>query len=334
MTRDDDNLAGMVGRHPVMREVYRLVRRAAATRLPVVIEGETGTGKELVARALHELGPTPGGPFADINCATIQESLAEGELFGWERGAFTGAVRSAAGLLAHAHGGTLFLDEVCSLSLAVQAKLLRAIERGESRRVGGARQQVAAFRLVAAASQPVASLVASGRMREDFVYRILGITIALPPLRSRLTDIEALVEYFLRTSNGNGHPAKVLDAAAVALLRRQKWPGNVRELRMVVERSAVLAEARTITLADLMDTLPQRGACLPSREDLVAAVDASGGHMGRAARSLGIGRTKFYRLLRLHGLSGPRVVPANNRVVPGNNGAQDAHPQSPIVSMT
>src|SRR5574341_1187822 len=230
----------MVGRHASMLAVYRQVRCAAQSELPALIVGETGTGKELVARALHELGPTPYGRFVDVNCAALPEGLAEAELFGAERGAFTGAVRRVIGFLEAANGGTLFLDEACSLSPGIQAKLLRAIEHKMFYPIGGRTPRRSRFRLIAAVGAPVAELIAGGSLRSDFAYRLAGFTITLPPLRARRSDIPLLAEHFLQGAGHDGHPPAQLASDALALLRRQSWPGNVRELKMLMERLAAI----------------------------------------------------------------------------------------------
>ncbi len=294
----DESLPGMIGQHPAMLEVYRLVHRAAEAALPVVILGETGTGKELVAHALHGLAGSSERPFVDVNCAAIPDSLAEAELFGWERGAFTGAHYRTSGLLEAAHGGTLFLDEACSLPLSVQAKLLRALEQGDFRHVGGRRTLSAAFRIVVAVSEPLTTLVAARRMREDFAYRIAGITISLPPLRARGHDVRLLAEHFLGTSKYNRHPPKTLDPGALDVLARHRWPGNVRELEMVLEQLSVCVDRPMITAADLLHGIPALQVRLDGREALEAALAAHGWRVEQAARALGVGRTTLYDRMR------------------------------------
>jgi two-component system nitrogen regulation response regulator GlnG len=226
----------MIGEHPSMRDVYSLARRAAPTDLTVVIEGETGTGKELVARAVHELSAHRDGPFVDLNCAAIPENLVESELFGWERGAFTGANRSVRGLLEEANGGTLFLDEACSLPKAAQTKLLRAIERREHRRVGGRATVQSCFRLVLALQRPLLELIRTEAYLPAFAHRIDGVAVYLPTLASRGKDIRRLAEAFLVQVSSDNRRALSWSVEALEQLERQPWPGNVRELRALVAR--------------------------------------------------------------------------------------------------
>ncbi len=284
-----------------MVDVYRLVRRAASAGLPVLIVGETGTGKELVARALHSLGVNPDGPFVDINCAAIPETLAEAELFGWERGAFTGAIQRTIGVLEEANGGTLLLDEACSLPLAVQAKLLRAIELREYRRVGSRKRKATDFRLVATVMEPFEKLVASGRMRADFAYRISGLTINLPPLRERGADISLLADFFLERANKNGPHSKTLSESARALLASYRWPGNIRELKTLMERLNLLSDAETLTVANVRPHLfwEQRD---PTGAELEEILQSHDWKVAKVARKLGMGRTKLYGLIERYGL--------------------------------
>lgn len=305
MSDDRDNLPGMIGRHPAIREIYALVRRAADSDLPALIVGETGTGKELVARALHDLGAAARAPFVDVNCAAVPETLAEGEFFGWDRGAFTGAHREQAGLLEAADGGTLFLDEACSLSLALQAKLLRVLEHKDFRRVGGRRRVTSQFRLVAAISEPLQALLIGGRWRADFAYRVAGIVITLPPLRYRGADIRLLTDHFLHAACQNGHPPKTLGASAVHALSRHPWPGNVRELKTVAEQLTALVDRPVIDGADLTPLLTAGRPPEDERDGLAEALAVHGWCVQAAARALGMGRTKLYTLMRRHGLRRP-----------------------------
>lgn len=300
---DATPLPGMIGRHPAMLEVYRLTRLAARGDLPVLIVGETGTGKELVARALHQLSAAAGGPFMDINCAALPESLAEAELFGSEQGAFTGATRATAGFLEAADRGTLFLDEACSLSLSIQAKLLRAIELGEFRRVGGRARRCSRFRLVTAIARPVDELVSSGTWRSDFTHRVSAFTIAIPPLRDRKRDIAELAAQFLAVRR-NGHAPKNLAPNAMELLTRHDWPGNVRQLRMLMEKLQMAVEEPTVGAQALVDSLP--AASRERSHDalrLFRVLVDSGWHTRKAAQTLGISRATLYRRIKQHGLA-------------------------------
>ena len=227
-------LPGMIGDSRAMQPVYRLARSVAPHRAPVLITGATGTGKELVAQAIHALSPRASRPMVTINCAAIPETLLESELFGCARGAFTGAVQSRLGRIHAAHGGTLFLDEVGELPLPLQAKLLRFLESGEVQRLGSPDVFQVDVRVVAASNANLARLAAAGAFRPDLYYRLAVFPIPLPPLADRTDDILPLARHFLP-------PGVSLSAAAEARLQRHHWPGNVRELRHAVERAAILA---------------------------------------------------------------------------------------------
>jgi two-component system NtrC family response regulator len=286
---EDVPLPGMIGEHPLMKEVYRLVRRVAPTELPVAIVGETGTGKELVAKAIHALGPSPEGALVDLNCAGLPEHLVDGELFGWEQGAFTGAHRRVQGLLELAGGGTLFLDEACGLPEAVQAKLLRAIEQGAHRRLGGRAPVAARFRLILAITERPDALVARRAWRRDFAHRVSDVVVELPPLRSRRNDLALLAKAFLARSG----EAVRLSEGALGRLLEHEWPGNVRELQRLVNRLVVLAGGDVISEWDVAAQLG-----VGAQHDLVKAVAAHGGNLSQAARSLGLPRSTLRRRLR------------------------------------
>jgi two-component system NtrC family response regulator len=309
MLHDGDNLPGMVGRHPAMRELYRQARIAARADLPVLIVGETGTGKELVARALHELSEVSRGPFVDLNCAAVPETLAEAQLFGAERGGYTGAVRSMPGLLERADGGTLFLDEACSLCPAIQAKLLRALELKVFWRLGGQAARRVHFRLVTAVARPADDLVAAGAWRPDFAHRVAGYPLTIPPLRARLEDLEALASHFLQRANRNGGHAKSLAPEALQVLRQYPWPGNVRQLRMLLERLAAAVPGPVIAVQDVLGALPAVQPRRRRREELEAALEAHGWDVARTARALRLGRSTLYELLHRYGLRRPAESP-------------------------
>jgi len=303
----ETSLPGMVGSHPRMREVYRQVRRFAATELAIAIAGETGTGKELVARAVHALSPRHRGPFVDLNCAAIPEGLADGELFGWERGAFTGALRSTPGLVELAHGGTLFLDEACSLPLALQAKLLRAIEQRTFRRVGGRRLVSVDCRLVVAALARPEILLAEGRFRPDFAYRVAGTVVELPPLRARRSDVALLVQHFLNSVDRPGDERARIEGAALEALGRHDWPGNIRELRSAVHVLAASVDGGIIRAEDVASLL-STGVAAPKGPDAVRGALAScDGSVSAAARMLRVSRTTLYALMRRHSIGQPPV---------------------------
>jgi transcriptional regulator with PAS, ATPase and Fis domain len=286
-----------------MLEVYRQVRLAAPSELPVLIVGETGTGKELVARALHELGPSSQGPFVDVNCAALPETLAESELFGAERGAYTGAVRRITGFLEAANSGTLFLDEACSLLPSLQAKLLRAVEQQTFYRVGDRTPRRSRFRLVAALSRPLDELIDSGAVRSDFAFRAAGLVVTLPPLRARGNDVQLLAEHYLSTLNHNGQPPKRLSQEALAYLANAAWPGNVRELKMLMERLSLTEPGPVIGLSVLLAQQTvgwqdKRG----SPAHLRALLSDSGWNVTRAARVLGVHRATVHRWLKQRGI--------------------------------
>lgn len=235
----EENLP-LIGRSPAMQEVYRILARLMNTDLGVMITGESGTGKELVARALHNFGLRKAGPFIAINMAAIPRELIESELFGHEKGAFTGADRAMPGQFEQARGGTLFLDEVGDMPLDAQTRLLRVLQEGEFTRVGGREVQVANVRIIAATHQDLRVLTNEGRFREDLYYRLNVVPIRLPPLRERLEDVPDLARAFLRRAESEGLPRKTLSREAADLLKKQVWSGNVRELENLMRRLCVL----------------------------------------------------------------------------------------------
>jgi two-component system nitrogen regulation response regulator GlnG len=247
-------LAAILGDDPALRAVLTRAARVAPTTMPVLVTGESGTGKELLARALHELGPSPSGPFVAVNCGALPRELAESELFGHERGAFTGAAVRRAGWFEEASGGTLVLDEIGELPLELQPKLLRVLETGRLRRVGGSGEAAVRVRVVAMTLRDLEGEVARRTFREDLYYRLAGLHLALPPLRGRREDIPLLASHFLREIEAEVGPRQ-LEPSAVVALRDARWPGNVRELRNVIRRAAILTRD-VITDADL--ELPSR----------------------------------------------------------------------------
>ena len=236
----------LVGRSPAMQEVYRVVARLMATDLTVLITGESGTGKELVARALHDFGKRRERPFVAINMAAIPRELIESELFGHERGAFTGAAARAAGRFEQANGGTLFLDEIGDMPIEAQTRLLRVLQQGEYTTVGGRRPIRADVRIVAATHRDLTASIEQGRFREDLYYRLNVVPLRLPPLRERLEDLPLLAHHFLDRVQSEGLPAKTIDADGMERLKAHGWPGNVRELENLVRRLAALYSEDTI----------------------------------------------------------------------------------------
>jgi two-component system nitrogen regulation response regulator GlnG len=242
----EDNLP-LIGRSPAMQEVYRILARLMNTDLGVMITGESGTGKELVARALHNYGLRKKGPFVAINMAAIPRDLIESELFGHEKGAFTGADRAMAGKFEQAKGGTLFLDEVGDMPLDAQTRLLRVLQEGEFTRVGGREVQSADARIIAATHQDLRNLINEGRFREDLFYRLNVVPIRLPPLRERLEDVADLARAFLRRAEIEGLPRKTISREALDILKKQGWSGNVRELENLIRRLCVLCPDEVIS---------------------------------------------------------------------------------------
>jgi len=318
----------IVGRSPRMRAVFALVERVARAHSTVLIQGESGTGKELVARAIHFASPRSSHRFLSINCGALPENLLESELFGHERGAFTGAVREKRGLFQEAHRGTLFLDEIGDMSPAMQVKLLRALQDRAVRKVGGTSEETVDVRIIAATNQNLAERLAQGTFREDLFYRINVIPIELPPLRERREDIPLLVDHFLQKSCRElGLPRRRISVEAMRRLEAHAWPGNVRELENLVERALALSTGEVLTSRDLpLDFLaPGRGeaaaASLPPEGlDLEAHLDAirralmrqalerSDGHQGRAARLLGMSFRSFRYYARKAGLTGRETL--------------------------
>jgi two-component system nitrogen regulation response regulator GlnG len=250
----DDNLP-LIGRSPAMQEIYRIIARLTTTDLTVMINGESGAGKELVARALHDYGRRRQGPFVAINMAAIPRELIESELFGHERGAFTGATNRHVGRFEQANGGTLFLDEIGDMPPEAQTRLLRVLQEGEFTTVGGRQPIRANARIVAATHRDLRALIRTGQFREDLFYRLNVVPIRLPPLRERPDDIPALAQHFLNKAQSEGLPAKTLDPGAMALLAAYRWPGNVRELENLIRRLAALVPQPVITEAVLAEEL-------------------------------------------------------------------------------
>jgi Nif-specific regulatory protein len=301
----------MVGASPEIREVFEFIRRVATTDSTVLIEGESGTGKELVARAIHQNSPRADRPFVAINCAAIAESLLESELFGHERGAFTGAVAQKKGKIENANGGTLFLDEVGELALPLQAKLLRVLQEREFERVGGARPMKIDIRVIAATNRDLQDAVRTGTFRKDLFYRLDVVSITVPPLRERREDIPLLAEHFIANiSRKCNLRSKVLSPETKLCLTNYDWPGNVRELQNAIERALVLGSTNAILLEDLPEaicesspagavTAKYTGAMKDTKKQLIlqAMREANGSYI-EAAKSLGIHPNSLLRLIR------------------------------------
>jgi DNA-binding NtrC family response regulator len=298
----------LVGSSPGMRRVVQMIEKIAPSDSTVLVRGASGTGKELVARALHLNGPRRTRPLVAVNCAALQETLLESEVFGHEKGAFTGAVQSKAGLVEVAEGGSLFIDEIAEMAPGLQAKLLRFLENGQYRRVGSTREVHADVRVIAATNKALEEEIQSGRFREDLYYRINVVTIELPLLKERRQDIPELVEHFLSTRQVGAARYRIQSEALDALIRYD-WPGNVRELANVLERAQILAEDNVITLDDLPEALTegQSPAAEPGgdprhlrdveRRHVQDVLRQEKGNKVHAAKALGISRRALYRLI-------------------------------------
>ena len=311
---------GIVGDAGPMRDVYRMVARVGPTRSTVLIQGETGTGKELVARAVHAASRRAHRPFVTVDCGALAESLLESELFGHLKGSFTGALADKRGLFEAAAGGTCFLDEIAGISTCMQARLLRVLQEREVRRVGGTDSIAVDVRIIAATNRDLAGLVAEGRFREDLFYRLSVVTIGLPSLRERREDIPLLAHHFLRAyAAANDRPLLGISPAAMAVLMGHDWPGNVRELEHAIEHAAALTASADLLPEDLPAQIaapasrpaPATGAPLRLRDVVVGhlrrVLDEARWNKKRAAQLLGIPRRTLYRLTKRHGIS-PRPV--------------------------
>ena len=317
---------GLIGTSAAMLAIWKQIGRAAASDAPVLITGETGTGKELVARAIHEYSPLSKEPFVAVNLAALPASLIESELFGHERGAFTGATTRRAGRFELAQGGTLFLDEIGDLDPALQTKLLRVLQEGTFERVGSQEVLRSTARIVAATSRPVLPKAPGATLREDLFYRLAVLHLDLPPLRDRKSDIPLLVQTFLRRLPG---PRRAVSESAMARLSAYSWPGNVRELHHVLERAAVMSTSEVLDEGDFSLSDGHEGASprsarehAPEGEDpedlnlkratdalerrlILRALERAGGNRAEAARLLGIGRPNLYAKMRELGVGQP-----------------------------
>ncbi len=309
----------MIGKGGGMRAIFDKIGKTAPTTGRVLITGENGTGKELVARAVHDHSKRAEGPFVKVNCAAIPSELIESELFGHEKGAFTGATQQRRGKFELADGGTLFLDEIGDMTGSAQAKVLRVLQENELERVGGTETIKVDVRVVAATNKDLAAEITAGRFREDLFYRLAVVPIELPPLRARREDIPTLVEHFLeQVCADNDRRNKRVAPSAMTLIMQHDWPGNVRELKNVVERLAILTgDAEVITEADVGDALPRvkavkaefaRGTpfkdlvAAAEREIVMAALEANAHHVSNTARELQLERSHLYKKMRALGI--------------------------------
>ena len=326
---DNDGFGELVGASLEMRQVYAILERIAPTNATLLVSGETGTGKDVAARSLHAASSRASGPFVPVDCGAIPENLIETELFGHVRGAFSGAVGDRRGVFEEAHGGTLFLDEIGEMPLAVQSKLLRAIETRSVRRVGGNSERPVDVRIVAATNRPLAICANQGTFREDLYYRLAVVEVTLPPLRARVEDIPTLAAHFYARFSGTDGP---LPDAFVAMLMRRSWPGNVRELRNFIERSVSLGSIHVTSPSTRPMAMDPRVAVPATVESMVplhlplkdarqawtesfesvyvrSMLKKTGGNLTRAAELAGVNRRFMQRLLARLGLRASDVAP-------------------------
>ena len=331
-TAHEGGAVNIIGSSAAMTAVLDSIRQVAATKATVLVTGESGTGKELVAQAIHKLSPRANKQFRPVHCAALSENLLESELFGHEKGAFTGANERVAGRFEMADGGTLFLDEIGEISLAVQVKLLRVLETHQFERVGGSETLTVDVRVVAATNRDLRAMVEQGTFREDLFYRLNVVNIRIPPLRERREDIPEILDYYLKKSaSDNGKDVADISPEALGVLMAYDWPGNVRELRNCVERMVVFARGTTLTMTDVpadirsavgeqfeAKTMPPKAAEAAPTEPLVnvgfnvkenekslilKALEECGGNRSQAALKLNISRRTLYRKLHEYGLA-------------------------------
>ncbi|HEY0005779.1 MAG TPA: sigma-54 dependent transcriptional regulator [Pyrinomonadaceae bacterium] len=315
--RDQGSFGEMVGSAPVMQEIYALIEQVAPSSASVLLTGESGTGKEMVARTIHNLSPRKHGPFVAINCSAIPETLMESELFGHEKGAFTGAASRRQGCFELAHGGTLLLDEIAEMPPLLQAKLLRVLEERKVRRLGSTQEMPVDVRLLAATNKDPHTAIQNGQLREDLLYRLNVITIEMPPLRQRKDDLPLLAQHLVTQLSERHHrPARRINPAALDVLRSHQWPGNVRELRNVIERAVIICSGEEIERHHLAPyPLDQRARVRHEdtisfpvgtpideveRQMLLRTLQKTGNNKTRAAELLGISLKTLHNKLRLY----------------------------------
>jgi DNA-binding NtrC family response regulator len=315
--KSKQGFGSIIGRAPEMEKLYRIIAKAAQSTHPVLILGESGTGKELVARSIHFSGPFKDKPFIPVDCGSLVPTLIESELFGYVKGAFTGAMQSKEGLLAIAEGGTIFLDEVAELPVDLQAKLLRAIQEKEIRPVGSTKRVLINVRILAATNRDLEQAVAQGSFRRDLYFRLNVLSLRIPPLRERRQDIPLLVEHFLERLNRDSNQQRTISDEALKLMLAYDWPGNVRELENCLERACALTTGPQIQLGDLPSSVSYTHKSLGGgeggkpkiipmaeleRQTILQAIEQLNGDKLMAARLLGIGKTTLYRKLKEYAL--------------------------------
>ena len=327
----------IIGTSPVMRTVFHVIEQVASSRATVLVTGESGTGKELVAQAIHDHGPRAGGPFVKLHCAALAETLLESELFGHEKGAFTGSLGRREGRFKQAHEGTLFLDEIGDISATIQLKLLRFLQERTFERVGGNETLKVDVRVIAATNRDLAAEVGAGRFREDLLYRLNVVNVDMPPLRVRRSDVRLLANHFLRQFiEESGKAIVAFDEEALSCIDDYRWPGNVRELENVVERAVVLAEGAFITAEHLPRNLGKEtsaggiripGATLEEieRYAIVSTLEACGGNTARAARLLDVSIRKIQYRLSEYSASGLFSPRPRRPAIPAYGGSK-GHP--------
>jgi DNA-binding NtrC family response regulator len=311
LVRTSSGFAGLIGLSPKMQAVYQLTQKVSQHEYPVLILGETGTGKELIARSIHFSGPRKNGLFAPVDCSSLVPTLIESELFGYVKGAFTGAVQSRCGLLEAAHGGTLFLDEIGDMPIDLQSKLLRVLQEREVKPLGSTERRQIDVRIIAATNRNLESAVRTGAFRQDLYFRLNVVQIELPPLRGRKTDIPLLVASFLEKFSGTHGSTRTISQQAMSALIAYDWPGNVRELENSIERGMALSSGSMVEVGDLPSNLfqftnermPGGDEILPLEElerRAILQVLRQTGDKIAAARMLGIGKTTLYRKLKMY----------------------------------
>jgi two-component system response regulator HydG len=316
--RTRPGFGGLIGVTAKMQRIYKMIEKVSQHNYPVLILGESGTGKELVARSIHFSGPRRDKPFAPVDCSALVPTLIESELFGYVKGAFTGAIQSKHGLLEAAEGGTLFLDEIGDMPVDLQAKLLRALQEREIKPVGSTERRPINVRVIAATHRDLEAAIRSGSFRQDLYFRLNVVQIKIPPLRERKNDIVLLVNAFLEKYTDANHPPRTISEEAMRRLMAYDWPGNVRELENAIERAVAMGSGPIVHVADLpsnlhypsTERLPDKDELLPleelERRAILRTLRETGGDKLAAARLLGIGKTTLYRKLKHYSLERPQ----------------------------